>query len=55
MENRKYTSRPMKRMPGRGPGVGEKAKDLVGTWKKLLIYCRKYSAALIVCLLYTSS
>ena len=51
MENRKYTSRPMKRMPGRGPGVGEKAKDLVGTWKKLLIYCRKYSAALIVALI----
>ena len=41
----------MKRMPGRGPGVGEKAKDLVGTWKKLLIYCRKYSAALIVALI----
>lgn len=51
MENRKYTSRPMKRMPGRGPGGGEKAKDLVGTWKKLLIYCRKYSAALIAALI----
>ena len=51
MENRKYTSRPMKRMPGRGPAGGEKAKDLIGTWKKLLIYCRKYSAALIIALI----
>ena len=33
------------RRPHGGPGGfgnGEKAKDLVGTWKKLLGYCRKY-------------
>lgn len=29
------------------PSSGEKAKDLVGTWKKLLRYCRKYIAILI--------
>ncbi len=31
-----------------GRGSGEKAHDLVGTWKKLLGYCRKYWAALII-------
>ena len=35
--------------PG-GPGVGEKAKDLVGTWKKLLGYCRKYLPVIIIAL-----
>lgn len=29
------------------PSSGEKAKDLVETWKKLLRYCRKYIAVLI--------
>lgn len=29
------------------PSSGKKAKDLVGTWKKLLRYCRKYIAILI--------
>lgn len=29
------------------PSSGEKAKNLVGTWKKLLRYCRKYIAILI--------
>ena len=27
---------------------GEKANDLVGTWKKLLRYCRKYRIALVI-------
>lgn len=35
--------------PG-GPG-GEKAKDLVGTWKKLFSYCRRYMAAIGLALL----
>lgn len=35
--------------PG-GPG-GEKAKDLVGTWKKLLGYCRRYIVVLVIALL----
>lgn len=35
--------------PHRGPG-GEKAKDLVGTWKKLLGYCRKYAVAFVIAL-----
>ena len=33
---------------GRRPGGGEKAKDLVGTWKKLLVYCKKYLPMMIV-------
>ena len=33
---------------GRHPGGGEKAKDLVGTWKKLLVYCKKYLPMMIV-------
>ena len=48
------------RTPRRGPGGpmggppgargGEKAKDLVGTWKKLFGYCNKYTAAIVVAL-----
>lgn len=34
---------------GRG---GEKANDFKGTWKKLLIYCRKYLGAMIVALIF---
>lgn len=40
--------------PSMGPhgrpraGNGEKAKDLVGTWKKLLGYCRKYMAVFVI-------
>ena len=30
---------------------GEKAKDLIGTWKKLLGYCRRYRVALVAALL----
>ncbi len=45
--------RPVRRGPG-GPGGrmggGEKPKDLVGTWKKLLIYCRKYIAFIVITL-----
>lgn len=35
--------------PG-GPGGGEKAKDLLGTWKKLFGYCRKYLPVITVAL-----
>ena len=43
---------PMGPGPGHGPGGpgGEKAKDLIGTWKKLFSYCNKYLAAIIVAL-----
>ena len=43
-------------MPHRGPGApgGEKAKDLVGTWKKLLGYCRKYAPALAAAIIFAS-
>ena len=34
--------------PGGRMGGGEKAKDLVGTWKKLLGYCQKYVVAFVV-------
>ena len=36
--------------PHHGPGGGEKAKDLVGTWKKLFGYCRKYLPVITVAL-----
>ena len=46
--------RPMRRGPG-GPGgrmgAGEKPKDLIGTWKKLLGYCQKYIAFIVIALL----
>lgn len=35
----------------RGMGGGEKAKDLIGTWKKLLGYCKKQIVILIVALI----
>ena len=33
--------------PGGRMGGGEQAKDLVGTWKKLLCYCKTYAAAFV--------
>lgn len=57
MENKEYKLGEAKHHrggPGFGPGHrgpgGEKAKDLVGTWKKLFGYCRKYIAAIIIAL-----
>lgn len=43
-------------MPHRGPGApgGERAKDLVGTWKKLLGYCRKYAPALAAAIIFAA-
>lgn len=56
MEQKEYEvghSRPVRR-PG-GPagrmGGGEKAKDLVGTWKKLLGYCKQYAAVFVIAIL----
>ena len=37
--------------PGGPRGGGEKPKDLIGTWKKILHYCRKYIAVLIIALI----
>ncbi len=54
MENKEYKlgeSKMQRRRPGPGGPGGEKAKDLVGTWKKLLGYCRKYIAVIIIALL----
>ena len=40
---------PPKRGPmAHGPRVHEKAKDFKGTWKRLLIHCRKYWFSMIV-------
>ena len=59
MEKKEYefgqaNRRPMRRGPG-GPGgrmgAGEKPKDLIGTWKKLLGYCKKYIAFIVIALL----
>lgn len=51
MENRPRTQhRPS--MHGPGPrGGGEKPKNLVGTWKKLLSLCQKYYAVMIIAVL----
>lgn len=54
MENKEYRPNSMPKHgpgpgPGRGPGRGgEKAKDFVGTWKKLIGYCKKYIAGIAV-------
>ena len=40
---------------GRGPGMAragaEKARDFTGTWKKLLLYCRKYYVPILIAVL----
>lgn len=36
---------------GHGMRGGEKAQDMVGTWKKLLKYCRKYYAVMVIAIL----
>lgn len=36
---------------GRGNMTGEKAKDLTGTWKKLLLYCKEYQIIFIIAIL----
>lgn len=56
MENKGYKPGQMKqhRRPGGPHGhgfTGEKAKDLVGTWKKLLGYCRKYIAVFMIAII----
>lgn len=63
MDNKEYTHQdsahrhghgPMGHGPmGHGPGAHghEKAKNLVGTWKKLFGYCNKYTAAIAVALI----
>ncbi len=55
MEKKEYefgqTQTRVRRGPG-GPGGrmggGEKAKDLIGTWKKLLYYCKTYTTAFTI-------
>lgn len=45
------THRPGGRRGPGGPGGGEKAKDFVGTWKKLIGYCKSYMAMIVIALL----
>lgn len=41
-----------KGLMGRGPGAGgEKANDFAGTWKKLIGYCKKYIAVIVIALI----
>lgn len=61
MDKNKMRKRPETERPSgprhRGPGGpppgagGEKAKDFVGTWKKLIGYCRKYITFIIISLI----
>lgn len=55
MDEKEYEFGQARRNMRRGPGDlsgrmggGEKAKDLIGTWKKLLIYCKKYAAVFVL-------
>lgn len=53
MENKQF--KPRQRGPmGRSMGGGEKPKDLVGIWKKLLGYCRKYMVFFIIAVVCAS-
>ena len=60
MENKEYQFGQYKKKrhgPHGGPpgmGLGEKAKDLLGTWKKLIGYCRKYIAVFIIAIICAS-
>lgn len=47
MENKQFKPRPGGPM-GRSIGGGEKPKDLIGIWKKLIGYCKKYMVFLII-------
>lgn len=50
MENKNHPAGMPKQAPMRGPAgrrKAEKPKDLIGTWKKLLLYCQKHLAGLI--------
>lgn len=42
---------------GRPPGAaaGEKAKDMAGTWKKLLGYCRRYRIVMVIAVICASA
>lgn len=56
MERKEYEfgqtqHRPVRRGPGGRMGGGEKAKDFIGTWKKLLIYCKKYASVFAIAIL----
>ena len=56
MENKDYKFGEYKKeqnVPG-GPPQAEMAKDLVGTWKKLFVYCRKYVAVFIIAIICAS-
>ena len=55
-ENQAHSSNAAGRNSGvRGPGMrrggGEKAKNFTGTWKKLILYCKNYSIAIIIAVL----
>lgn len=49
-EYREVKTAPMRGPGGRGPG-GEKAKDLIGTWKKLFGFAKNHIPAIIVALI----
>lgn len=52
MENRQYRRAPGHGgMGGRARYSGEKPKDLIGTWKKLLTYCKKYTVLIVLVLI----
>lgn len=54
MENREFRQKQRGPM-GRAMGSKEKPKDFVGIWKKLLGYCKKYMAFLIIAVVCASA
>jgi len=52
MNEQKTNRAPRVRTQGHGPlAAGEKAKDFKGTWRKLIVYCKKYMPVIIVSLI----
>ena len=51
MENRNNNNRGGMRGPGMGRRPAEKSKDFKGTWMKIIRYCKRYLAVIVVALI----
>lgn len=56
MENKEYklgsaSSQKEAGPPALGQGGTEKSKDFIGTWAKLIAYCKKYIAVVVIALI----
>ena len=56
MSGQQTGRRPRMRGPGSGPvGLDDKAGDFKGTWKKLVVYCKRYIPAIIISLIFAAT